>query len=264
MLSPEGTLGQANCVRLHSDAVRQKNLSIDATNSRLEHTGMNRIHLLISAASLLCVPMPGFASSVSLCDAVTGNIVANCGFEGGTYSSDIGGNTNSSVPNLWTPSAGFDLEPGFNHTTTLAYSGTYGLSIGNYDGQPIPSLSQTLTDIVGATYSGSLYVDYGGAGTSDTSVFFDTLIDDTPVVTLDNTAPGPYTQYTFSFVGTGSDVLTIEGNTSPSEWYVDDIVVTESAGPVVPGAAPEPASFFLLAGAAGAFCLVLRRRSVTQ
>ncbi|PRC91980.1 PEP-CTERM sorting domain-containing protein [Solimicrobium silvestre] len=183
----------------------------------------------------------------SICDGVSGNLVSNCGFEGGTYSSTIGGNTNNSVPNNWLPSAGYDLEPSFNHTITappLVNSGTTALSIGNDDGQPVPTLSQTLTDVSGSTYNGSVYVLYGAAGTSDTNVFFDLSINGSDLVALNNTASGANTQYTFSFVGTGSDLLTLGGNTSPSEWYVDDVVVTGQAASTPPSV-PEPGTLFL-------------------
>jgi hypothetical protein len=45
------------------------------------------------------------------------------------------------------------------------------------------------------------------------------------VVILNDTVSG-YTEFFFSsFTGTGSDTLTIEAQTNPSEWYVDDVVV---------------------------------------
>lgn len=212
--------------------------------------------LLSGLIGLFCA-MPGFSSS--LCDSIAGNIVANCGFEGGTYSSNIDGTTNSNVPNSWTPNAGFDDYTSFDHVVAgPVNSGSYALSIGNDDPQPVPMLSQTLTDTPGVTYDGSLYVYYGGAGTSDTSVFFDAIIDNTDVVTLNNSAPAVYTPYTFSFVGTGSDTLTLQGNTTPSEWYVDDIVITGTATSAI----PEPNTALLIAVSCGV--LLLLRRRVTN
>jgi hypothetical protein len=212
---------------------------------------------VLSALLIGCIgAVPGSArAATSICDAVAGNLVTNCGFEGGFGSSTIGGNTNNSVPNGWTPSAGYDLEPGFNHSST-PNSGTFGLSIGNDDGQPIPTLSQTLTDVSGQMYSGEMYVLYGGAGTTDPNPFFDLFIDGISVVSLDNTAPGTYTEYSFSFTGSGSDVLTFGGNTSPSEWLVDDISVT--ASPV--SATPLPAALPLFAGGLGMVGFLARRK----
>lgn len=198
---------------------------------------MTSLRISLLAAAVACATLPMAKADASICDAVSGNLVKNCGFEGGVYSSTLG-NPNGSVPNYWTPNAGYDLVAGFNHVTgSPVYSGSYALSIGNFDFQQAPSLSQTLTDVANDTYSGSLYVAYGGAGGGDTGAFFNVLIDNrtVPVLSLDDTASLLYTQYTFSFTGTGSDVLTLEGNTNPSEWYVDDVVVTGAVPPV-----PEP------------------------
>jgi hypothetical protein len=223
---------------------------------------MKALSLAVITIGSMCSALPGFASGVSICDGVSGNIVQNCGFEGGVSSSTIDGDTNNSVPDLWTANAGYDLEPGFNHLQAPApvNSGNDALSIGNDDGQPVPALSQVLTDTSGTTYNGSLYVDYGGAGTGDTLPFFDVQINGTNEVALDNTAPGGgFTQYTFSFVGTGSDTLTLTGNTSPVEWYVDDVVITAGSTSAV----PEPRLPLLLAGLFGAF-LLARHRFVAQ
>ena len=199
----------------------------------------------VFVAVLVTGTLPAFAGGASICDAVTGNLVSNCGFEGGVTSSTIDGNTNTSVPVSWTPSAGYDLEPPFNHTSTIANSGNVGLSIGNDNG-PGPAIVHIQAAGV-----------HCGTGTGDTTPFFNVQINGANVLSLDHTAPGgAFFQYTFSFTGTGSDVLTFGGNTNPSEWFVDDIVVT-GALPVSP--VPEPGSLLLLATASGPL-LALRRR----
>jgi hypothetical protein len=194
----------------------------------------------------LSAAVPGFAD---MCSSVP-NLVANCGFENGVHSSTIGGFTNNTVPNSWTPSEGFDIEPPYNLLTTYDNSGSSALSIGNFDYQAVASLSQPIGDVPGDTYSGSLYVAYGGAKIGDTGAFFDVLIDGVAVLALNDTAPLAYQKYTFSFVGTGSDVLTIEGITSPSEWYVDDIIVSGPKPGIIVSSvflAPEPDSIVFLA-----------------
>jgi hypothetical protein len=215
---------------------------------------------VLITGGLLYMALPGFASGVSICDGVIGNIVTNCGFEAGVYTSTVGGFTNSDVPDGWTANAAFDEFTSFNIVgTSPVNSGTFALSIGDDDPQPLPVLSQTLTDISGTTYKGSLWVDYGGAGTSDTLPFFKVLINGTTEVNFNSLAPGAYTEYTFSFTGTGSDVLSLEGNTSPVEWFVDDVVVTAGSASSV----PEPRSALLLTGGFGAF-LIARRKFAKQ
>ncbi|HBZ71185.1 MAG TPA: hypothetical protein DEP35_16215 [Deltaproteobacteria bacterium] len=190
----------------------------------------------------------------SACDAVAGNLVANCGFEGGVYSSTIGGFTNTSVPNGWTPNQAYD-QTGFNHVvTTPVNSGGFALQIGNFDTEPAPTLSQILTDVATASYSGSIFVNYGGFTTPDSGAFFDLQINGVTVLALNDTTPNSYVQYNFSFTGTGSDTLTLTGNTNLSEWFVDDVVVT---------AVPEPATGLLVMGGVLGLAASRRRAGVS-
>jgi hypothetical protein len=198
-------------------------------------------------------------AATSLCDGIAGNLVSNCGFEGGVYSSTIGGNTNPNVPNSWTANAAFDLEPGFNNVNSSdPNSGTYKLQIGNDDFQSTPSVSQTLTDVSSTTYNGAIWINYDED--TDPGAIFQVLVNGTAVLTLNG--PGPYgngltyAEYLFSFVGTGSDALTIQALTDPGEWSVDDVSVT--AAPV--SATPLPAALPLFATGLGAMGLFGWRR----
>src|ERR1700676_3706352 len=112
--------------------------------------------LLVFLALLVLFVSPSLRATPSICDAIAGNLVMNCGFEGGVYSSTIGGNTNPNVPVDWTSSAGFDFNSGFNQRSTATpNSGSFDLSIGNFDVQthptnPLATLSQGFTDTSGA------------------------------------------------------------------------------------------------------------------
>jgi hypothetical protein len=206
---------------------------------------MRRLMWAMMGLGFLAVSTPAFSVSCN----TSNNIVQDCSFANGTYTSTINGATSKNVPVDWTPNYGYDLEPSYNQVVT-----SYVLEIGNYDYQPVPTLSQTLNDTAGASYTASLDVDYGGAGKGDSGAFFEVLVNGTPVISLNDTAPGTFTPYTFSFTGTGSDTITIEGTTNPSSWFVDNVIVTD---PV-----PEASSGLLLLVAllSGGLWLAVRQR----
>lgn len=207
-------------------------------------SGARRLIQWLGAPLLIALLLlaPRARAAPSLCDAVSGNLVANCGFEGGSHASGA----DSGVPDGWTSNGAFDAAPAFNYAIgSIANSGGFALSIGNYDGDAAPALSQTLTDSAGTLYAGALYVDDEGCCT-DSAAFFDVQVNGITVLALDATdTTGSFVAYTFGFTGTGADTLTLSGNTDPSEWYVDDVVVTAAE-------VPEPSSLALLAGALGA------------
>lgn len=214
--------------------------------------GLSRIGLAFGALTLASFSaLTSAQAAPSICDGVSGNLVQNCGFEAGTVPSA------PTVPLDWTPNAGYTSQTGFNQVQSSAVnSGNEALRIGNFDYEPVPSLTQAISDVSGSSYSGSIYVNYGGAEDNDTGAFFDVDIDGTPVVTLNDSATNTWTQFFFSFTGTGSDTITLTGNTNPSEWYVDDVVVT---GPAATTGVPEPLTLSLFgAGLVGA--VTLRRR----
>jgi hypothetical protein len=94
---------------------------------------------------------------------------------------------------------------------------------------------------------------------ADANAYLDIQIDGTTVQAVNGGPSAPasgYTLETFGFTGSGSDTLTITGNTSPAEWYVDDIVVAGTATTAV----PEPAIITLLGFGLAALALMRRRR----
>lgn len=191
------------------------------------------------------------ANIASICDATPGNLVHNCGFEAGVYTSGA----NPGVPNDWTSSAAFDLNPGFNLVTDSnslgPHSGSFDLSISNFDDQPLATLTQTITDVSGATYTVGFFGYDGGAG-GDGNAFLSVSVGSAGATMNDTVAV--WTPAGFTFTGTGSDTLTISAQTNPSEWYVDDVTV------LGPSPTPEPASLLLMGTGLLGMAGVLRRR----
>jgi hypothetical protein len=189
----------------------------------------------LSFGALLCLALPGLADIA--CETVPGNIVQNCGFEDGTYSVFVPVITDPGVPDSWVPNFGFVFnyaeDSSSDQVLTNPITGDYLSMSDNEFGSP-PSVSQGLTDVPGVNYHG--YVSGGGEG--------EVIINAGSPVDLNGSG-------SFSFVGTGSDDLTLY---TESAWVINGVVVT---------ALPEPRATFLIPVAmlAGLVWLSTRRRA---
>jgi hypothetical protein len=192
---------------------------------------------LPSFADVKTTPDGALSDPPSICNAVSGNLVLNCGFETGTDADWV-----------FTPAVigtSFMILPGAPYANSGEYGSTFG-AIGPFD----DTLSQTLSDPAGYSYNLSFYLfnDSTAPGQADFHAYWDG-------VDIFNASSDafPYTQFTFTVVGTGNDTLTFAGRQVPSFYALDDIVVTK--GPLV---TPEPGYIALLA-AGLLVCLVFAR-----
>jgi hypothetical protein len=160
----------------------------------------------------------------SICDAVAGNLVANCGFETGTFAS-------------WTQSGntGFTgIESG-----AAANSGTYSAFFGPVGSEGF--LTQDLATSTSSTYSLSFFLaNEGGCNQSGNSdCEFNVSWDGSTI--YDNLFPAgsAYTMFTFTGLtaSTGSTALQFSFRQDPAFFHLDDVVVQS---------APEPGSLALL------------------
>ncbi len=155
-------------------------------------------------------------------DLTAVDLINNGGFENGVYTVTVGGHTNANVPVGWTPDAAFNLEPSYNQVENYRVSsGSSALQVGSLDSEPVPSLSQSFADVNGATYILSFNLSYGGGG--DPNAFFQIVYDGGVVFSKNSVSSFNYTNFSVVLSGTGSDTLTIQANTNPSEWFVDDV-----------------------------------------
>jgi hypothetical protein len=190
----------------------------------------------LAIGAMFCCALPVLADN---CATIPGNLVANCDFEDGTYTSTIPylpnpPNSDPGVPNSWSADPNFIegyIESGGALDDVTSMGGADYLSIGTTEFGELATLSTGFTDVSGLTYDGSLYVQ--GTGT-----FLAVLDNDysDPSVFL-SAGSGVYT---FSFTGTGSDELSLAAYGGP--WYVNDVVIA----PAGESAVPEPRGTLLI------------------
>jgi hypothetical protein len=191
-------------------------------------------------------------TALASCLSVTANaanLITNGDFSGGTYTSTVGGNTSNMDPNGWTPNAGFNLNPSFNHPAVV--NSLSALSIGNFDYQQLATLSQTFSDLSGSSYTVNFSAFDGGAN-GDPIAYLQVSAGGQSV-TLNDTVAAPFQPYNFTFTGTGSDTLSISAQTNPSEWYVTNVSVAVAA-------VPEPETYAMLLAGLGLIGFIAYRR----
>jgi hypothetical protein len=183
----------------------------------------------------------------------------NGDFEGGISSTTPGGST---VPVGWTANQSWG-ETGFNGVVPgQGVNGSAGLSIGNDDNQfPQPAtLSQTFQDTAGTVYQ--IDFSWRAGGADDPNAFLTLAAGGGSVTLLEGQTATSYAEDSFTFIGTGtgtgsgSDTISISGQTTPSDWFVDDITLS-----TVTSAVPEPSTWaMLILGFAGVGFMAYRKK----
>jgi hypothetical protein len=186
------------------------------------------------------------------CESANAATIVNGDFEGGISSTTPGGST---IPVGWTANQSWG-QTGFNGVVPgQGVNGSAGLSIGNDDDQfPQPAtLSQTFQDTAGTVYQIDFYWRANGA--DDPNAFLTLAAGGGSVTLLEGTTATSFAEDSFIFTGTGSDTLSISGQTTPSEWFVDDITLS-----TVTSAVPEPSTWaMLILGFAGVGFMAYRK-----
>lgn len=197
--------------------------------------------LLASLALPLAVSSSAFAGTT--CEAVSDNLLTNCGFESGTFAG-------------WTL-----VDPG-NYSTVDTHNpstGAYAATLGPEPG----SLSQTVNTVAGTYYNFSFdmqnEIAVDGSGTPYPGPdSFQVLVTDINNNTTSLFGPTPITQtasymnYAFGFIGSGSDTITFALNNVPSYYDLDNVDVNAPT--------PEPSSLALMGTGAVFFAEITRRR----
>jgi hypothetical protein len=198
---------------------------------------------LISAAAVFAFA-PQANATPSICDAIPGNLVQNCGFEG---TSDASGHP---IDWTFTPAAAGSAGA---VTTAFPNSGDWSFGFGAAD-QLNDTLSQVLSTNAGAQYTVDFYYSASGGTPSDLIVKW----DNTTLLTLTNEPFTLYILYSFEVTGTGSDTLSFAGFDPQDFDLLDDVSVVAHT---VEGV-PEPITLSLFgAGLVGAAAMCRRRKA---
>jgi PEP-CTERM motif len=162
-----------------------------------------------------------FAAGVGLSgQAIAGtNLLVNGSFETGDFTGwTQSGNTNlSGVTGTF---AGLLPEDG-NFQAFFGPVGSLGF------------ISQTFSDVSGATYTVSLWEAGFGGNPSE----FDVAINGTEYIDISPVPASGYAQYTFTFTGTGSDILSISNRNDTFEQLIDNVSVS---------GVPEPSTWAMM------------------
>jgi hypothetical protein len=179
---------------------------------------------------LLMASSASFASP-SACDAEAGNLVANCGFETGDFTSwTLSGND---VPGQ--EGNAYGVEQGADPTDGISpHSGSYQAYIADLVSNAT-TLSQTLSTKAGTGYLISFYLAQDttpGAGEASNSL--DVTFGGTTLTSQSNVAVEGYTEYSFLAIATSSSTaLSLTLGNGLGEFLLDDVSATT---------VPEPSS----------------------
>jgi hypothetical protein len=191
---------------------------------------------LLTASALVFSHLLGITAAPAIagpsqCDAVSGNLVSNCGFETGDLTGWTlrGDKTNISV----------------EQNTSSVHSGYWGMAFQTVTGNG-NSISQTLLTVPGTTYTITTW--YKPNGTITTPTFLGIEWDGEFRTTVQNFGSTEWNMFLGGGTGTGSDTLTVVFSNTQSLSRIDDISVTVAVPAPKIGAGSSMAAVALLFG----------------
>ncbi len=137
--------------------------------------------------------------------SVVNSLVTNGGFETGDFTG-------------WSHNSFASVETYFPHT------GSYAVEFSEPE---YGTVSQTLTTTSGASYTLSFWLRNVNTLSGQTGCDFQVQWNGSVLTGGDfpSCTGFPYTQYTFTVTGTGSDTLSFQGENAPAAYYLDDVSV---------------------------------------
>jgi len=220
--------------------------------------------------SVLVLIVGGFwtasqAKAASICDALAGNLITNCGFETGDFTGwTIGGNTPDpgSPPNYYGVD-NFDANSGNSPGNCMGGPCGAFMSQDIQDSTPFApvTLSQTVATSVGSVYDVSYFLEQDTPPEPGSTHMFTASWGGTQFQSLTPTAPsaadGTFVEYSFMETATAtSTTLQFSFENDDDFWSFDDVSVVAAAATTT----PEPSTGLAGGIALGALLLLWSRR----
>ena len=209
---------------------------------------MRTLYTLLAFSCLLVVQRQASAGPISVCDANPRNLVANCGFETGDFTSwTLSGNdTPFELGNLYGVE-GTDPFDGIspNSGSSQAY---FSDLVSN-----ATTLSQSIATQIGVTYQISWFLAQDTALVNPYSNMFSMSFGGNTVANLTSLPVQAYTEYSYGWAATSASTnLSFTIGNDVGEFLLDDVTVQ---------VAPEPASWLALLIGTALCGLAMRRRA---
>jgi hypothetical protein len=202
------------------------------------------------AVLLMTVPSSAWATP-SYCDSIGGNLVANCGFELGNFTS-------------WAVTDGSPATALFISTepSQPVNSGTYAATFtaNATSTSDVDTITQTLATVAGSSYTFAFYLDVVPCctGVPSGEYVFQADWNGTQELNLTSTSTiaSGYQLYTYAVTATSSStVIQFDGSDPNGYNNLDDVVVTVQGSSAV----PEPVSMLLMGAGLAGLAMVRRR-----